>query len=66
MSTSKINELDSVFYPKSIAVAGVSSNTSKIGFKYLQSLKDSGFKGELYAILTTRAAGSRRPPGWWA
>ena len=42
--------LDYIFHPKSIAVAGVSSDTTRLsqGRHFLESLIDAGFEGKLY------------------
>lgn len=45
--------LDYLFHPKSIAIAGVSHDSTKIfsgGRAYMQSLIDSGFKGKIYPV----------------
>ena len=39
-----------IFYPRSIAVVGVSSDEMRIGSQWLKSLIDSGFEGDLYAV----------------
>jgi len=45
------HELDSMFYPRSVAVVGASSNpTGWGGTNYLRRLRDSGFTGDIYPI----------------
>ena len=39
-----------LFEPKSIAVIGASANKKKIGFKVVDNIKDSGYKGSVYPI----------------
>lgn len=46
----KLKELEPIFYPKSIAVVGVSRNERKSGSSYLRGFLDAGFKGKLYAV----------------
>ena len=41
---------ESIFYPGSIAVVGVSREGNKPGNSYLQNLIDGGFKGRLYGV----------------
>ena len=44
--------LDYLFHPRSIAIAGVSPDQTKfnVGLRYMQSLFNSGFKGEVYPV----------------
>jgi len=45
------NELDTMFYPKSVAVVGASSNpTGWGGTHFLTGLRDVGFSGNLYPV----------------
>ncbi len=56
MSTVKNTEnLDFLFHPKTIAIAGVSENVNKFngGLKYLEGLIQFGFKGKIYPINPT-------------
>jgi acyl-CoA synthetase (NDP forming) len=46
----KLNQLDLIFHPRSIAVVGVSEDENKIASLWLKSLVSRGFKGELYAV----------------
>ncbi len=48
LTTSEIFE--SIFYPESIAVVGISREGNKPGNAYLQNLIDGGFKGKLYGV----------------
>ena len=43
-------DLDALFQPRSIAVAGASPDTAKWGFRYFEALIDQGFSGELYPV----------------
>ncbi len=47
--------LDFLFHPKTIAVAGVSENTNKFnaGLMFIQSLTQFGFKGKIYPMNPT-------------
>lgn len=47
---SSYEQLDAIFHPRSIAVAGASPNPMNQGNKYLRQLKELGFPGALYAI----------------
>jgi acyl-CoA synthetase (NDP forming) len=46
------DSLDFLFHPKSVAIAGVSDDVNKFnaGLKYLESLKEFGFKGKIYPM----------------
>jgi acyl-CoA synthetase (NDP forming) len=46
----KLKELASVFYPRSIAVVGVSSDEARVPALWFKSLFSSGFGGEVYAV----------------
>ena len=50
LSRSKLKELEPVFYPRSIAVVGVSKDENKIASLWLNSLISRSYKGELYAV----------------
>ncbi len=43
-------DLDVVFYPRSIAVVGASSNQAKSGAKWVLGLREAGFRGHIYPI----------------
>jgi acyl-CoA synthetase (NDP forming) len=45
-----IREFEPIFYPKSIAVVGVSQNIFKVGSLWLKAIIDSGFSGAIYPI----------------
>jgi acyl-CoA synthetase (NDP forming) len=45
-----LHELEPVFYPKSIAVVGVSQNVFKVGSLWLKAIRDAGFSGHIYPI----------------
>lgn len=48
---SKLKEYEPIFHPRSMAVIGVSgSATTKFGSIFLASLKEFGFKGEIYPV----------------
>jgi len=50
MDQTKFKEFEPIFYPKSIAVVGVSMGNLKPGNGYLRSLLEGGFMGKLYAV----------------
>lgn len=51
MKQGKLEEFEAVFYPKSIAVVGVSSrNEIGAASRYLRALLNRGFKGKLYPV----------------
>lgn len=43
-------DLFSLFYPKSIAIVGASSNVGKVGGIVLQNIRQSGYKGNIYPV----------------
>jgi len=45
-----VEQLNHIFYPRTIAVVGVSSDPKKIGAMCLRSLLDGGFKGKIYGV----------------
>jgi acyl-CoA synthetase (NDP forming) len=45
-----VDQLDPLFYPKSIAVVGVSTSETKFGGRFLQALIDFGYKGPIYPV----------------
>ncbi|RLE45395.1 MAG: acyl-CoA synthetase (NDP forming), partial [Candidatus Methanomethylicota archaeon] len=46
----KIGNLDSLFYPKSVAVIGASRTVGKPGYNIVWNLKQHGFKGKIYPV----------------
>jgi len=49
----KIDALDGLLKPKSVAVVGASATPGKIGYTVIQNLQKDGFKGKLYPINPT-------------
>lgn len=47
----RLKEFEPIFYPKSMAVVGVSANEEKAGNRLLRTLMTFGFKGKLYPII---------------
>ncbi len=47
---SKLENLDVLFHPGSVAVVGASKNPGKLGFHVMKSLTEGGFRGEIYPI----------------
>jgi acyl-CoA synthetase (NDP forming) len=45
-----LREFESIFYPRSIAVVGISQNLFKVGSVWVKALIDAGFKGPIYPI----------------
>ncbi|MBM6990534.1 MAG: CoA-binding protein, partial [Mobilibacterium timonense] len=45
-----VDKLDYAFKPRTIAVIGASRNEKKVGFKVIQSLRNSGYKGIIYPV----------------
>ena len=45
-----LQEFEPIFYPKSIAVVGISQNAFKAGSLWLKALIDAGFGGHIYPI----------------
>jgi len=45
-----LREFEPIFYPKSIAVVGVSQNVFKVSSLWLKAIMDSGFSGAIYPI----------------
>ncbi len=43
-------EFEPIFYPKSIAVVGISQNIFKVGSVWLKAVIDAGFKGAIYPV----------------
>jgi acyl-CoA synthetase (NDP forming) len=46
----KLKEFEPVFYPKSVAVIGASSNTMKAGSGWVKALISAGFPGPIYPV----------------
>jgi acyl-CoA synthetase (NDP forming) len=45
-----LREFEPIFYPKSIAVVGISQNIFKVGSIWLKAIIDAGFSGAIYPI----------------
>jgi len=45
-----LREFEPIFYPKSIAVVGISQNIFKVGSLWLKAVMDAGFRGAIYPI----------------
>jgi len=45
-----LREFEPIFYPKSIAVVGISQNVFKVGSVWLKALVNAGFQGAIYPI----------------
>ena len=43
---SKLESIDKIFNPDSVAIIGASSNVEKIGYKLLKNIIDASFKGD--------------------
>ena len=50
MFEEKLKEFESIFYPKSIAVVGASTNEMKTGSRWVKALISAGFPGPIYPI----------------
>ena len=50
MFEEKLKEFEPVFYPKSIAVVGVSATSIKAGSLWVSDLRSAGFPGRIYAV----------------
>ncbi len=46
----KRDELEPLFYPRAVAVVGVSTNEEKFGGRFLKALIDFGYKGQIYPV----------------
>ncbi len=46
----RLGDLDCLFYPRSVAVAGASNNPSSRGYDFMQHLINFGYKGKIYPI----------------
>ena len=45
-----LDELEPLFYPRSLAVVGASTNETKFGGRFLQALIDFGYQGPIYPV----------------
>lgn len=45
-----LRKFEPIFYPKSIAVVGISQNVFKVGSIWLKAIIDAGFKGHIYPV----------------
>ena len=45
-----VEQLDHIFYPRSIAVVGASANPEKVGFMCVGNLLEAGFGGRVYPV----------------
>ncbi len=45
-----LDELEPLFYPKSVAVVGASTSEDKFGGRFLKALIDFGYKGPIYPV----------------
>lgn len=45
-----VEQLNHIFYPRTIAVVGASANPEKAGFMCMKSLVEAGFKGKIYPV----------------
>lgn len=50
MKQERLREFEAVFYPKSIAVVGVSRDERRVAPRYFRALFEQGFKGKLYPV----------------
>jgi len=50
LPTDRLGELRPIFYPRALAVVGVSRDERKFGGLFLQALLDFGFKGKIYPV----------------
>lgn len=50
MSKEKLQELEPVFYPKSVAIIGASANKRKAAYIWLKSFITAGYRGKLYPV----------------
>jgi acyl-CoA synthetase (NDP forming) len=46
----KLKEFEPIFYPKSVAVIGASTTSTKVGSVWVWSLKTAGFPGYIYPV----------------
>ena len=45
-----VEQLNHIFYPRTIAVVGASTNPEKAGFMCLENLLEAGFRGKIYPV----------------
>jgi len=50
LDEAKLQELEPVFYPKSVAIIGASSKESKAGYIWVKAFVMAGYKGKIYPI----------------
>ena len=50
MFEEKLKEFEPIFYPKSIAVVGVSATSIKAGSLWVRDLRSAGFPGLIYPV----------------
>ncbi len=50
MFQERLKEFEPIFYPKSIAVVGASSNEQKTGTRWVKALISAGFPGKVYPV----------------
>ncbi len=48
--TGRLREFEPIFHPRSLAVIGASADERKFGGRFLKTLQEFGFKGELYPV----------------
>jgi acyl-CoA synthetase (NDP forming) len=46
----RVSQLNAIFFPRALAVIGVSPNPDTFGSRFLKALIDFGFKGKLYPV----------------
>ena len=45
-----VEQLDHIFYPRTVAVVGASANPEKVGFMVVANLLEAGFGGRIYPV----------------
>jgi acetyl-CoA synthetase (ADP-forming) len=50
MMLAKFMNLQTLFYPRSVAIVGASKNPGKLGYHVMKSLTQGGFEGEMFPI----------------
>ncbi|GAI16314.1 unnamed protein product [marine sediment metagenome] len=45
-----VEQLNHIFYPRTVAVIGASANPEKVGFTVVGNLLEAGFKGRIYPV----------------
>ena len=63
MKTSAYRAMDKLFYPKSVAVVGASSNFNNLGSRHLKLIQKFGYTGKLFAV-NPRAEACHAVPGY--